>query len=58
MISGSEDGKLYAWDLLGGQVIERVVAHGGKVAGAVACNGVKREWASAGIDGEYPPFPN
>lgn len=27
-------------------------AHEGKVASAVAVNGVKREWASAGADGE------
>ena len=52
VISGSEDGKLYAWDLLGGKVIESLEAHGGKVASAVACNGVKKEWASAGVDGE------
>ena len=53
VISGSEDGKLYAWDLLEGKVIEKLEAHGGKVASAVACNGVKKEWASAGVDGEY-----
>ncbi|KAF6218935.1 hypothetical protein HO133_005478 [Letharia lupina] len=51
VISGSEDGKLYAWDLLEGKVIEKLEAHGGKVASAVACNGVKKEWASAGVDG-------
>ncbi|KAM0803290.1 WD40-repeat-containing domain protein [Usnea florida] len=51
VISGSEDGKLYAWDLLGGKVIESFEAHGGKVSSAVACNGVKKEWASAGVDG-------
>ena len=52
VISGSEDGKLYAWDLLEGKVIETVEAHEGKVASAVACNGVKKEWVSAGVDGE------
>ena len=52
VISGSEDGKLYAWDLLEGKVIETMEAHEGKVASAVACNGVKEEWASAGVDGE------
>ena len=52
VISGSEDGKLYAWDLLGGKVIGSFEAHGGKVSSAVACNGVKKEWASAGVDGE------
>lgn len=52
VISGSEDGKLYAWDLLEGKVIETMKAHEGKVASAVACNGVKKEWVSAGVDGE------
>lgn len=56
VISGSEDGQLYAWDLLEGEVIEKLKAHGGKVASAVACNGVKKEWASAGVDGEILPF--
>lgn len=52
VMSGSEDGKLYAWDLLEGKVIEKLEAHGGKVASAVACNGVRKEWASAGVDGK------
>ena len=51
MISGSEDGRLYAWDLLETKVIEKLDAHSGKVASAVACNGAKKEWASAGVDG-------
>ena len=50
-ISGSEDGKLYAWDVLEANVIEKFEAHGGKVASAVAFNGVKKQWASAGVDG-------
>ena len=58
VISGSEDGELYAWDLLEGKVIEKLKAHGGKVASAVACNGVKKEWASAGVDGERVLFSN
>lgn len=51
VISGSEDGKLYAWDMLEGKVMEKLEAHGGKVPSAVACNGAKKEWASAGVDG-------
>jgi len=51
VISGSEDGQLYAWDSLEGKVIEKLKAHGGKVASAVACNGARKEWASAGADG-------
>ena len=52
VISGSEDGKLYAWDLLEGKVVETMEAHEGKVASAVACNGTKKEWVSAGVDGK------
>lgn len=52
VVSGSEDGMLYAWDLLEGKVLQKLEAHGGKVASAVAWNGVKKEWASAGADGE------
>ena len=52
VISGSEDGQIFAWDLLEGNVIEKIDAHDGKVASAVACNGGRKEWASAGVDGE------
>lgn len=51
VIGGSEDGVIYAWDLLDGHILEKVGAHNGKVASAVACNGTKQEWASAGADG-------
>ena len=56
VISGSEDGRLYAWNVLEGKVIEKLDAHDGKVGSAVACNGVKKEWASAGIDGKFLPL--
>ena len=56
VISGSEDGRLYAWNLLEGKVVEKLEAHSGKVGNAVACNGVKKEWASAGVDGECLPL--
>ena len=52
VLSGSEDGVVYVWDLLEGRVRERLEAHGEKVASAVAWNGSKEEWASAGTDGE------
>ncbi|MCJ1320913.1 hypothetical protein MMC15_006254 [Xylographa vitiligo] len=51
VVSGSEDGYLCAWDLLEGKVVEKMRAHEGKVASAVAWNGKGREWASAGGDG-------
>ena len=56
VISGSEDGLLYAWDLLEGKVIEKMEAHEGRVASAVACNPVRKEWASAGVDGRFFTF--
>ena len=52
VISGSEDGHIYAWDLLEGNILQKLKAHDGKVASAVACNSAKKQWASAGVDGE------
>lgn len=52
VVSGSEDGQIYAWDLLEGRVIEKLGAHDGKVASAVAFNAARKEWASAGVDGK------
>ena len=53
IVSGSEDGYLYAWDLLEGKLVEKLEAHSGKVASVVAWNSNKKEWASAGADGRY-----
>lgn len=50
VISGSEDGCIYAWNLLEGKVIEKLKAHDGKVVSAVAFNHVRKEWVSAGVD--------
>ena len=55
VISGSEDGSIFAWNLLDRSVTERLVgAHGQKVVSAVDYNsgsGRVGQWASAGGDG-------
>lgn len=63
MLSGSEDGRVFVWDLLEGKLMH-VLQHsepksGGSerkgskdVVSAVAFNGTRKEWASAGGDGE------
>ncbi|KAL8957760.1 MAG: hypothetical protein Q9193_005050 [Seirophora villosa] len=51
VISGSEDGKIYAWELFTGNVLETLSAHNANVASAVACNVIRNEFASAGVDG-------
>ncbi|KAL8656345.1 MAG: hypothetical protein Q9210_000335, partial [Variospora velana] len=51
VISGSEDGKIYAWELFTGKVLETLSAHNAKVASAVTCNIARDEFASAGVDG-------
>ena len=56
VVSGSEDGSVFVWDLLEGGVVEKLEAHGGKGKGAsaVAVNDARKEWLSAGVDGECP----
>lgn len=56
VVSGSEDGQIYAWDLLEGSVIQTLGAHDGKVVSAVAFNAARKEWASAGVDGKWDPL--
>ena len=61
VLSGSEDGALFAWDLLQGTVLARIEhAHGGKVPSAVAANKAggagRKEWTSAGGDGMHRLF--
>ncbi|KAI9885544.1 MAG: hypothetical protein M1823_002643 [Watsoniomyces obsoletus] len=52
VVSGSEDGQIYVWDLLDGKVLHRLDdAHAKKVASAVAVNDGRKEWLSAGVDG-------
>ena len=54
VISGSEDGHIFVWDLLEGTIIEKLKAHESKVVSAVTWNAAPRrnEWASAGGDGK------
>ncbi|KAL8890899.1 MAG: hypothetical protein Q9215_001976 [Flavoplaca cf. flavocitrina] len=58
VVSGSEDGKIYIWDVLEGKMVETMIAHERKVASAVSCCNSRKEWASAGTDGEesFPKF--
>ena len=70
MLSGSEDGHIFVWDLLDGTVLHRLrhtqpsataqlnplqsasSAAKKEVVSAVAFCGARKEWASAGGDGE------
>jgi len=52
VVSGSEDGQIYAWDLLEGSIVATIKgAHDGKVISAVSFHPYKREFLSAGTDG-------
>ena len=52
VVSGSEDGRVIAWDIVTGETVAEIGdVHGGKVVSSVAWNGRKKEWASAGTDG-------
>ena len=59
-ISGSEDGMIYAWDVVSGDCLQRLqhqeyppgTKPSRKVVSAVACKRRGHEWASAGNDGE------
>ncbi|RVD81806.1 uncharacterized protein DFL_009653 [Arthrobotrys flagrans] len=51
VVSGSEDGTVWAWDILEGKNVVREVAHAGKVVSAVAVNDGRREMVTAGVDG-------
>jgi mitogen-activated protein kinase organizer 1 len=61
VVSGSEDGRVFVWDVLTGKVVERVrhVQDEGlgtdpgkkNVVSAVAWNQIRKQWASAGGDG-------
>ena len=53
VISGSEDGSIYIWDILQGTILEIFQGRHGKVVSSIAWNSApgKNEWASAGGDG-------
>ncbi|KAG0125981.1 WD40-repeat-containing domain protein [Tuber indicum] len=52
VITGSEDGWIWVYDLLEGKVVERLKGHEGKVVTCVAYNpGGKRQMVSSGTDG-------
>jgi mitogen-activated protein kinase organizer 1 len=52
VVSGSEDGMIWVYDLLEGNVVHKMSAHGGKVISSVAYNPAgKKQMLSAGVDG-------
>ncbi|KAK6352593.1 hypothetical protein TWF730_009416 [Orbilia blumenaviensis] len=51
VVSGSEDGWVWAWDILEGKCVVKEAAHAGKVVSAVAVNDARREMVTAGVDG-------
>ncbi|KAH0541766.1 hypothetical protein FGG08_003788 [Glutinoglossum americanum] len=53
VVSGSEDGCIYAWDLLSGKVVAKLEggAGKGKVVSAVAFHRTQKSFLSAGADG-------
>ena len=53
-MSGSEDGKIYVWDLLDGKVLEVLEggSAGGKVVTAVSFHKEGKGFLSAGADGK------
>lgn len=57
-LCGSEDGQIFAWDILDGKLLHKVRHTEGSgstkkdVVSAVTFNDLRKEWASAGGDGE------
>ncbi|KAK6514055.1 hypothetical protein TWF506_008482 [Arthrobotrys conoides] len=51
VVSGSEDGTVWAWDILEGKNVVKEAAHAGKVVSAVAVHDGRKEMATAGVDG-------
>ncbi|KAI8815782.1 WD40-repeat-containing domain protein [Fimicolochytrium jonesii] len=51
VVSGSEDGKIYMWDLVDGKLVKAIVAHEGSVVTAVAYHPISNGMVSAAVDG-------
>ncbi|KAF3165296.1 hypothetical protein TWF788_000817 [Orbilia oligospora] len=51
VVSGSEDGTVWAWDILEGKNVVKETAHAGKVISTVAVHDGRREMVTAGVDG-------
>ena len=57
VVTGSEDGKIVAYDLLDGREVASIKGqHQGKVVSCVAFHPKGKQWVSAGVDGELPLF--
>ncbi|KAF9951496.1 WD repeat-containing protein 83 [Mortierella alpina] len=50
VLSGSEDGKIYVWDLIEGDVVYRIDAHS-KIVSAIAYHPTQDRMCSASVDG-------
>ena len=66
-VSGSEDGFIYAWDLLSGERVlgvqhndqdQTFARPGSRVVSTIACKRRGGEWASAGGDGKFSRVQN
>ncbi|KAA8900731.1 WD40-repeat-containing domain protein [Sphaerosporella brunnea] len=51
VVSGSEDGEVWVWDLLEGRLVDRLKAHAGKAVTCVEFSPVKKQMVTAGADG-------
>ncbi len=51
IVSGSENGRIYMWDVMTGSVLREVRAHSDRVVSGVAFHPSKSQMTSCGVDG-------